>query len=609
MRCPYCARENQPGAKSCAYCGRVFAVRRPHPAAQTVPASEVRRPVKRPVPKKRPPKFILILRYLFSADDPKKAKQTKRPRRSPKLLMLCAGVLAVVILAGVGIGAAVHSRGDGLESRHIQMFYSKHRDNTSVVFAGNVYKNTMNGAVKTVYSSADCNVQAALTESGELYYMTTDSIKMVSAGVQSFVLSADGSALAYIMDNTPLSTDVSETEEPTTESRRTAQETTEPESTEYFPAGGEQFMEYAETSLFLYDSLTGKSALIANHVSADSVCLSPSGTTVCYAVTGEEGDSFEGFVFREDVYVSTGHNTLPIAVSDDGLRLYHIKFEYVDDCWIMKLFSKNGENEIKLGEFADLNRFVAYLNKDCSELIFGISGRNGNFFYCDGEAEKIKISSGYNPLYIFGAHEVQNGKVILAPVEKFAKTVFTDSAKELYYLDGKMNCTDTGVSGTMFRLSPDGKTVYFTDENGMLCSCDVRKASRKELASHVMNFDLSADGKTVYYLTSDNELYCRSGSKNTLAAENVYAKGSGLCVTEGGYLYFLKDYAYGNGTLCYIKGSGKAKILEDIRNVHDLAADRGNAIYYRANFSSLSGAYDLYYGEGKKYTCILKELN
>lgn len=607
MRCPYCGRENQPGVKACVYCGRAFVPRPPRPVAPAASAGTVRRPVNRTAPKKRPPKFILILRYLFGSEGSKQVKRHRR--RNPKMLMLCAGVLAAAVILGVGIGVAVHNAGDTLESRHIQMFYSQHRDSTSVVFAGKVYETEMNGTVKTVYSSADCNIQAALTEKGELYYMTTDSLTMVSAGVQSFVLSADGSSLAYIMENTPSSTDVSETEEQTTASRRETRETTEPQTTEYSPAGGEQFMEYAQTSLFLYDSLSGKSALIANHVSADSVCLSPGGAAVCYAVTEEDGESFEGFVFREDVYVSTGHNTLPIAVSDDGTRLYYIKFEYVDSCWIMKFFFKNGENEIKLGEFADMNRFVAYLNKDCSALIFGISGRNGNFFYCDGETEKVKLASGYNPLYVYGAHEVQNGKVILAPVAQFAKTVFTDASNTVRYLDGKLNCVDTGVSGTMFRLSPDGKTVYFMDENSMLCSCDVRKANRKELASHVMNFDISADGKTVYYLTSDNELYCRSGSKNVLAAENVYAKGSGLCVTEGGYLYFLKDYAYGNGTLCYIKGSGKAKVLEEIHNVHDLAADRGNAIYYRANFSSLSGAYDLYYGEGKKFACILKELN
>lgn len=599
MRCPYCGRENAPNARGCAYCRRAFAPQQQRP----MPQGGMRRPTGRPAPKKRPPKFIRILRYLFTPDNPKKTNPGSKKRTA-----IVAAVLAAVVLVGVLVGVIAGNSASSLESRHIQMFYSKHRDSTSVVFAGKVFETEMGGSVKTVYSSADRNAQAALTENGELYYMTTQSMTMVSAGVESFVLSADGSSLAYIMNNAEPSTDESETTEETTSSRRSA-ETTEPETTEYMPAGGEQFMEYTDTSLFLFDSLTGKSALIDNHVSANSVCLSASGTTVCYTVTDESGESFEGFMFRETVRTSTGHNTLPIAVSDDGTRLYYVKYEFVDECWIMKFFSRNGENEIKLGEFADMNRFVAYLNKDCSELIFGISGKNGNFFYCDGESEKMNISTGYNPLYVYGAHEVQSGKAIIAPVEKFAKTVFIDSANGIRYLDGKMNCVDTDISGTMFRLSPDSKTVYYLDENGMLCSCAVRKPARKEIAVHVMNFDLSADGKTLYYLTSNNELYCHSGSKDTLAAENVYAKGSGLCVTEGGYLYFLKDYAYGNGTLCYIKGNGKAKVLEDINNVHDLAADTGNAIYYRANFSSLSGAYDLYYGEGKKFTCLLKELN
>ena len=599
MRCPYCGRENAPNARGCAYCRRAFTPMQQRPA----PANGTRRPTGRPAPKKRPPKFIRILRYLFTPDTPKKTRKPSNRRN-----ILIAAVLTVVVLLGVVIGLIANNGSASLESRHIQMFYSKHQNNTSVVFAGKVFEETMSGSVKTVYSSADRNVQAALTENGELYYMTTQSLTMVASGVESFVLSADGSTLAYVLNNAETSTDVTESEPETTSSRRTA-EPTEPETTEYTPAGGEQFMTYEDTSLFLYDSLTGKSVLVDNHVSKDSVCLSPSGITVCYAVTDESGERFEGFMFRETVRTSIGSNTLPIAVSDDGLRLYYVKYEFVDECWIMKFFSKNAENEMKLSEFADMNRFVVYLNKDCTALIFGISGRNGSFFYCDGESEKVNISNGYNPLYVFGAHEVQDGKAILAPVEKFAKTVFINAANEIQYLDGKMNCVDTDIVGTMFRLSPDSKTVYYLDENGMLCSCAVRKPVRREIANHVMNFDLSADGKTLYYLTTNNELYCHSGSKDTLAAENVYAKGSGLCVTEGGYLYFLKDFTYGNGTLCYIKGNGKAKVLEDINNVHDLAADTGNAIYYRANFSSLSGAYDLYYGEGKKYTCLLKELN
>ena len=68
MRCPYCGRENAPNARGCAYCRRAFAPQQQRP----MPQGGMRRPTGRPAPKKRTPKFIRILRYLFTPDNPKK---------------------------------------------------------------------------------------------------------------------------------------------------------------------------------------------------------------------------------------------------------------------------------------------------------------------------------------------------------------------------------------------------------------------------------------------------------------------------------------------------------------------------------------------------------
>ena len=479
--------------------------------------------------------------------------------------------------------------------------------------AGKVYDKSINGKVERTISSADGLAQAALTENGELFYITADKCASVATGVCQFTLSADGTRVAYMVESDPDASDTSDssTEKETTQVRRSLQEEETTESTtEYVPAGAESYLKFSNTSLFLYNGSSANSTLIANHVSPESVSLSPTGAVIAYSVTAEDETSFEGFYALNSVKTSIGRNALPIAVSDDALQYYFVKYDNIEDVWVQKLFVKAGENaEVKLGEFADGNLLSLYLNRDYSQAIYSVTGKKGSYFFYSTDHDKEKVSSGYVPIYAYGLREVMSGKAVITPLETFAKTCFRDASSTAQYLDGKYICKNTGALGNAFRVSPDGKTMYYLDTEGDLYSCVLRKLDKKKIAEHVMTFELSADGSVVYYVNADNKLYCVKGSKVTPAAENVYTSGgSGLVVTDAGYLYFLQNYAYGNGTLCYLKGDGKARSIDSIKNVHDLAADVGEYIYYRSDYSAITGTYNLFYGRGKKYTKILEKL-
>ncbi len=608
MRCPHCGEENLSASKVCAVCGNPLPqptrpVRNPNgprPAVQGRPANRPaqQRPAGRPTAGRSVP-----------------ARRKKKTRWNPKFLAACAGILALLILIPILIAVAVH-HGDSIESRRIQMFYSGHTGKTNVVLNGKVYEKTISGKVSRTASSRDGLIQAVLSDTGELYYITAQKVDSVASGVLNFVLSADGSKLAYVLQNVPDPSDTSEssTEEETTTRRArgsnndAAEETTE-STTEYVPAGAESFLEFSDTSLFLYNGADGTSPLIGNHVPADSISLSPTGACVAYTVTADDGESFEGFFYREGGATSIGRNALPIAVSDDGMTYYYVKYDNLDNVWIQKLFANNGANEIKLDEFADGNKLSVYLNLDYSQIVYSITGRAGSYFICGADGEKNKISNGYTPIYPYGMREVSSGKAVLTPYESFSKTVFCNAASSAQYLDGKNVSSDLGASGVSFRVSPDGKTVYYLDKDEYLYACTVRKVNKKEVAAHVMTFDLSADGEYLYYVNSDNQLHAVKGNKDTILAENVYTSNTvGLAVTDGGYVYFLQDYSYGSGTLCYVKGDGAIHVLSEINNVHDLAADVGEYIYYRSDFGAISGTYDLYYGKGKKYTKLFEKM-
>ena len=622
MRCSYCGRETGTSTGYCEICGRrLQPVRRPaqngtrRPAQGTAQRSaqrSVQGSAQRPVQRTANGKPVQKRPVAAARTGRPVQKKRKKTRWNPKFLAACAVILLLLILIPILIAACVHNRDDDLETRRIQMFYSGTAQKTSVVFAGKKYEKTIPGKIAETQCSADGKTQAVLTEAGALYYVTDVQLSPVASDVVGFVLSADGGKLAYTVEKAPETTDTSgttdeasetETEtEPQTTRQSSLLETTEESTTEYIPAGGEQYTEYAETSLFLYNGLDGASALIANHVEPTSVSLTPMGGGVCYTVASEAGDAFEGFCCRDGVSTSLGRNVLPVAVSEDGSLQYYVKYELLDSSWVLKFFRKGIENEVKLGEFSDGNKMSAWLNRDFSEIVFGLEGTRGGYYLCGADGEKQKISSGFSPVYVYGVREVRNGRSVIAPVDAFSKFVFTDNRGTAMYLDNKYNCTDTGADGTFFRLTPDLKKIYYLNENGELNACDLRKTDRTTIASNVLNFDLSADGSVLYYVNADDELHCRTGSKDKLAAEDVYTKGTGLCVTDNGYLYFLQNYAYGSGTLCYLKGNGGLHVLDEIKDVHDVAADSGEYIYYRANYGTISGTYDLYYGRGKKYT-------
>ena len=630
MRCPHCGCENSSASNVCEICGRPLQqYRRPSPSAsasQRQSGATGRRPLnrqrqpyaatRRPVNAQRPANPAQRRPAANGARQGQALRRQPKTRWNPKFLAACALILCFIILVPILIAVHAH-RGDSIESKRIQMFYSGTTQKTSIVLSGNIFDKTISGKIDRTSSSDDGMEQAALTESGELYYITQEKLVPVAKSVKHFVLSADGTRLAYVVETAPEPSDTSEssTEEEETEDVRSSladEELSTESTTEYVPAGAQDYLGYPNTSLFLYNSADASAPIIANHVSCDSVSLSPCGESLAYTVSDENGESFEGYYFNltKKESKSIGRNALPIAVSDDASRFYYVKYDKIEDVWVQKLFAKFADTDVKLGEFADGKRLSVYLNRDYTQLVFSITGKSGNYFLYTTDKDKEKLSVGFSPIYPYGQREVSSGKAVITPLTTFAKTVFTDASGHVQRIDGKLVCTDTGAVGKYFRITPDGKVLYYLDNNEHLYSCTVRKNDRKEVAARVLSFELSCDGEVLYYVNSDNELHCIKGGKNIRAAENVYSSkgGGGLTVTDGGYLYYLKDYTLGSGTLCYIKGVGSEHVLSDYNDVHDIAADVGEYIYFRSHYNSITGTYQLYYGKTKKYTQLFDRM-
>ena len=295
-------------------------------------------------------------------------------------------------------------------------------------------------------------------------------------------------------------------------------------------------------------------------------------------------------------------------MSDDGTILYYVKYEVYEDSTTLKLFVKNGDKEEKLGEYTDGNSLSVYLNSDFSEAVYSVTGKRGNFFLWTAEKEKQKLSSGFTAIYPFGKSEISNGKTVITPSESFANFTFYDNENTAKYIDKKYVCNDLSAKAEFFAVSGEIDKLYYVDKNEYLFMTDLKKMKTSDIASHVINFDISADGELLYYVNSDKELHCYTGSADKILSENVYAGKNGMSVTEGGYLYYLKDYTYESGTLCYLKNDGSEHIVEGAENVHDIIVDKDDSIYYRSDYGTISGVFDLYYGKGNKYSLIFDDI-
>ena len=532
----------------------------------------------------------------------KRGKKIKVFGINLSFILMCAAALAVIILVPTLIITSLIGA-KPLKFEVMHTFYSKTTGVTSIVESGKIYEKTVEGEIVKKLSSSDGSVSAMLSEHGDLYKVSADDITLISSGVKNCVISQDGSKIAYLVKQA----EESSTEESTTEKSKKKQEPSQEETTEYIPAGPEEYTK-AELSLFVYNCVDGESKHIENAVAETSISLSPTGKAVCYTKSDKDGENFQGYVCNNGVFSAVGRNAVPIAVSDDGSFLYYVKYEIYEDNQVLKLFVKNGEKEEKLGEYSDGNGLSMYLNADFSETVFSVTGETGNFFLWTSLKEKQKLSSGFTAVYPFGKNEISNGKTVIAPTESFSGFVFYDNEKTAKYIDKKYVCNDLVVKADFFRVNADMSKLYFVDRNEYLFVTDLKKIETSDIASHVLNFDISVDGEMLYYVNSDKELHCYKGSSDKVISENADPGTRGLAVTEGGYLYYLKDYAYGSGTLCYLKNGGSEHVVKGTENVHDIIIDKGDNIYYRSDYGTISGTYDLYYGKAGKYELLFQNM-
>ncbi len=562
VMCPCCGESNFKGIEICAKCGTPLAV---------------------------PPEN----RAQRHTSPPRRKKQ----RLNPKFVAAVV-IFFVVVAAAVAVLLYSIFNNDAAKPGKLQDFYAEGSNYTQFVSAGAALGKA-DGTVVSFAASLDGGERAILSDSGRLYFISSSGTTAVASKVVFCSISANGTAIPYLVDN---SEELSETSEAQTENVQTNEKdetVKEPSMTLY---------DKSALSLFLYDCTEKTSTLIANNVSNRSVAVSPDGKTVSYTIASADSGSFEGYICNGGIYSSAGKNTCVAALADNAAYVYYLKYETGVDGDIIKLFVKSPESEIKLGEFGGASSLCMYLNDTASEILFSQNGTNGNFFISVGGTDKKRISTGFTPVLSYGNQTMTvpgtDSVVAVCPLKTFANTAFTDGADTLYYLDQSLAATEVCKSAANVRISSSGRLLYYIDGSEFLYSCPSDDLTLKlKISSQVNTFEISPDGSRCCYINDDHALYSFDGEESTQLGSDI----NNLWMASNGTVYFLEDFALESGRLYFSKKSGEKAAVSGADDVSSVILDHSDKVYYRSDSGTLSNSFDLWYGSEDVFTQVFDD--
>ena len=339
--------------------------------------------------------------------------------------------------------------------------------------------------------------------------------------------------------------------------------------------------EYRDCTLYLYDAKKNKSSKIASNVHSGYVCLSPNGKSVAY-VKNYESDS------DNDLYLSVGgkegnkiarEGCLPVAVSDDGKKLFYFKVDEDDYSYDLQYY--NGKESTKIA--GDVSSAM-YTNKDVSELMYY---KDGKTYYFNTKKKEAQRASG-SYLRKLG------NQTTTGIVNSLSTTYNVDSLTNAFYsADGSIVWLSRDGSETTkvtskyddYAVSEDGRTLVYVNK-GSLYKAEKFSANAepKQLCEdqEAIGIVASSDLSRIYLITEDKELYYYRDKKHVIKISNDLESRWEVAYNETDQrVYFIdNDDLYSAAT-----NNKKKKVESDVEEVDSngdfvvYSVDDGDTIY------------------------------
>jgi hypothetical protein len=416
-----------------------------------------------------------------------------------KLLKPAIAIVAVIVVALIAINLFKPSK-YGYSKGAVYLTYDRDNDET-IVAPTWAAATRVEGSYSTLFSSLD-GKSAAFTvkvsgESGYTLYYVDGKTKKVSDEVRSFMISADGNAVAYTKG------DGSST---------------------------------GTTDLYLYDG--GKSTKIANEVIDRAISISPNGKTVGYA-TSKDGN-VRGYI-RNGKPQELGKDAIPFAVANGAKYVYYSKLSVY---YVQR--GMNSDKKEKLGEGLSEVLF----NKDLSQIIYvSDSDDSARSFISVNGQKRISLSRQYRT-YVTPANTARMSYQISA--SSFADTFYRDDSGGVSRINRKFETSSVVKNAGYYTLARDGKTLYYTKNNRVYkmnaFNADADPTVLVDGDLRTSNALVTSDGG-IFYEDYDGLMYKKGAGKAKLITDDY----TGRVLLKGKTLLYVSDYEL------YRSDGGKSK--------------------------------------------------
>lgn len=456
-------------------------------------------------------------------------------------------IIAYIVVAVVLVTATVLTVVLSTGSKYIQ------RNNTITLLYDHAYDETIMMYNNEVMWDDDCYVAdyiklydvcltgdaivAYNTSNGVLYYFNHEGQKAISDDITNFVLSDDGSTIAWVSN-----------------------------------AGKVQ----------LFNGVSVRD--INDNGSGVNFAISPNGKLLLYVEATDSTGVMKLYDTSSRKSVSIAAGMYPLSINNDGSIIYCL-----DSSERLWCYDRDGN---VLNSYMVLGENAVHTNINHDQIMFYDANKVTYVVKKSGEPYRI----GFNATQIVlpdttpVSYNVTTSKsyyVFVDGVKDFAGCVYIDGETDLNYVDNNFNIRniDRDVQGVS--MSDNGKTMYYV-AGGNLYRATGKFKSSTYIESGVASVYITPNGKAAYFLTAENELRCfGDGGIRSLAKNCGYV----TTTPKNGAMYMLEyDEEAFKGKLYFTADGVTSYLLSD--KAYDCWITTAGAYYTEGHLKQESGEID-----------------